>query len=328
MRIKQIDILRGIAALLVTIFHLTGSAGLSKATASYGSYGWLGVQIFFVISGFVLPYSMYKTGYNISSFGTFLIKRIVRVYPPYLVAIAIAVAMAIATGRELLYGITLLSHFLFLNELLGLHSWSPVFWTLFIEFQFYILIGILFPIVVSNNYKSLAFVFVMSILSLLFSRSIVVYWFPFFGLGILIFNKYFTNMSLKMFWFGITTLTVLIAYVHGISHAVAGLSAVLFILFVKADQETFFNRALFGLGNISYSLYLVHWELGRAAVNISRHLPFVGSNEVIKVLTGLAFSIISAYIFYILVEKPSVRYSSRIKYNTRLISIKRAFKRA
>ena len=81
MRIKQVDILRGIAALSVTFFHLTGSSGLSEKIAECGSNGWIGVQIFFVISGFVLPFSINKVGYKITDIWIFLLKRIIRIYP-------------------------------------------------------------------------------------------------------------------------------------------------------------------------------------------------------------------------------------------------------
>src|SRR5689334_14543570 len=91
-RISTVDSLRGIASLAVCWFHLTNgnpSFLTGGPLKSSGTYGWLGVEMFFVISGFVIPYSLHKAGYDLKSFGTFVAKRIIRLDPPYLVSIVI-----------------------------------------------------------------------------------------------------------------------------------------------------------------------------------------------------------------------------------------------
>jgi peptidoglycan/LPS O-acetylase OafA/YrhL len=200
MRFKQIDVLRGIAAILVVFFHLTGSSDLSKTTATYGHYGWTGVQMFFVISGFVLPYSLHRSGYKLKNFGIFLIKRIIRIYPAYLAAIIISLILTVLTHREVASVITIISHLVFLNSILGLTGISAVFWTLAIEVQFYLLIGLAYPIVIKNNSSSLVFIIILTFFSIWAKQYTIIYWFPFFALGILIFNKLFMQMSLKVFW--------------------------------------------------------------------------------------------------------------------------------
>ena len=71
--------LRGIAASMVCLYHFTcgntsfiSNENMFKQVASVG---WLGVEIFFVISGFVIPYSMAKNGYQLRNFGGFLGRR-------------------------------------------------------------------------------------------------------------------------------------------------------------------------------------------------------------------------------------------------------------
>ena len=93
-RIVVVEYLRGIASLSVAWFHLTNQYKDSWV-ALIGSYGWLGVEIFFVISGFVIPYSIWKVypNYSITSFPTFLARRIVRLEPPYLVSVALVVML-------------------------------------------------------------------------------------------------------------------------------------------------------------------------------------------------------------------------------------------
>jgi formate-dependent nitrite reductase membrane component NrfD len=75
-RIAVLNPLRGVAALGVMWFHFTRpSELLPPQTHSFydmvtvsGSWGWMGVKIFFVISGFILPYSMFHARYQIRNF--------------------------------------------------------------------------------------------------------------------------------------------------------------------------------------------------------------------------------------------------------------------
>src|SRR6476659_1629485 len=93
-RVGTIDVLRGVAAVAVAWFHFTNgnqqfmSAGLIKSS---GHYGWLGVEVFFVVSGFIIPYSLYRGGYRVRlHWRRFVAKRILRLDPPYIAAIVLA----------------------------------------------------------------------------------------------------------------------------------------------------------------------------------------------------------------------------------------------
>ncbi|HJP63197.1 MAG TPA: acyltransferase [Mucilaginibacter sp.] len=315
MRIKHIDALRGIAAIIITFFHLSGSSGLSMNFASYGKYGYLGVEIFFVISGFILPYSMHKTGYDIDNFGRFILKRIIRIYPAYLVAILVGIALPLLTGRVVVSMSAILSHVLFLNSILGLDWISPVFWTLAIEFQFYILIGLLYKYISHSNSESLMLIGIVTGSSFfLKNASYIFYWFPFFSLGILIYNRKFTSTPKDIFWVTAAMLLAIITYVFGLPETIAAGFAFLFIVFIKMENTTRLNKVMLGFGTISYPLYLVHWEVGRAAARLTRHIPKLGDLEIFKVFIGLIISIFTAYLLYLFVEKSSIRYSSKIKY--------------
>ena len=87
-RVVVIDVLRGFAALAVTWFHLTNIYEWSWLRHS-GNYGWLGVEVFFVLSGFVIPYSIAHTyrGYTHADFPSFFVRRVVRLEPPYILSI-------------------------------------------------------------------------------------------------------------------------------------------------------------------------------------------------------------------------------------------------
>lgn len=97
-RLPQLDSLRGVAAVLVVFHHfqlMYGSAGSTAVNlAPHGS-----VPLFFLLSGFVLaiPYLKGKQ----AGYGTFFIRRVIRIYCPYLCALAISVAGATLLHRHL-----------------------------------------------------------------------------------------------------------------------------------------------------------------------------------------------------------------------------------
>ncbi len=81
--------LRGIAAVYVVIFHYSIGFKNSNPITTFLSHGYLAVDLFFVLSGFVmaLNYSyMFRSGISLASYFTFLGRRIARVYPLYFVA--------------------------------------------------------------------------------------------------------------------------------------------------------------------------------------------------------------------------------------------------
>src|SRR6185295_1906083 len=101
-RLQGLDFLRGLASLAVCWFHLTRFRYNVPDPRGYalvcqtGAYGWLGVEVFFVISGFVIPYSLYRARYRVKNYRTFILKRVIRLDPPYLVSIAVILALAYA----------------------------------------------------------------------------------------------------------------------------------------------------------------------------------------------------------------------------------------
>ena len=315
MRIKHIDILRGIAALIVAIFHLARNSDVPHNSFDYAKYGFVGVQIFFVISGFILPFSLYKTGYKTKHFGVFMLKRVIRIYPAYIAAILIGVALTILTGRDLIPIPALLSHLLFLNDIIGLPSSSPVFWTLALEFQFYIIIGLLYSYFIQHNTRSVMLVFGLTFAAFLINvNGIILAWFPFFGIGILTFNKRFTNLSERVYWLAVVALLIIAGFEHDLPKTIAALFAVLFILYGSFDKETLVRKVFTFLGAISYSLYLIHWDLGRSAVRLTRHLPFINTVGVLRIAIGVLFSIFCAWLLYISIERSSAKLSGKLKY--------------
>lgn len=141
--IPAVDGLRAVAVLLTIIFHAWFVIpGIHDDITTYDfplNYGRTGVQLFFVLSGFLLfqPYARWILGNSRRpSLKTFYLRRLRRVAPAYWAALIILVVLqspTISMARD----VTL--HIVWLHNLTRTSTWSfnPVFWTMAVEVQFY-----------------------------------------------------------------------------------------------------------------------------------------------------------------------------------------------
>ena len=157
MRLRSIDALRGIAALGVVLYHAIDRGPnvlpnnlfnhAVRALQFVSSFGYIGVFLFFVISGFCIHLQWAKAraaGVEPDiRFGPFWKRRLRRLYPPYIIALVLFLLVAYS------YGELNFTHFFFYDigmHLLMLHNLDPqtcytingVFWTLAIEEQLYL----------------------------------------------------------------------------------------------------------------------------------------------------------------------------------------------
>jgi peptidoglycan/LPS O-acetylase OafA/YrhL len=87
--IRALTGLRGIAAIYVMIFHFVPLVSFSGLEMTFIGHGYLAVDLFFVLSGFVMALNygrMFEARWTARTYMTFLGRRIARVYPLYLVA--------------------------------------------------------------------------------------------------------------------------------------------------------------------------------------------------------------------------------------------------
>src|SRR5258708_7744981 len=90
-RISIIEAMRGIAAISVALFHF--SVQLEGPARDIFAYGWVGVDVFFVISGFVIPLSLSGPGYSIRQFRQFMLRGMVRLEPPSRASVALGLGV-------------------------------------------------------------------------------------------------------------------------------------------------------------------------------------------------------------------------------------------
>ncbi|MEP7341481.1 MAG: acyltransferase [Acidobacteriota bacterium] len=323
-RLHTVDALRGIASFSVCWFHLTnGNPELlpNGFLKSSGTYGWLGVQVFFVISGFVIPFSMWRAGYKIGDFSRFIGKRITRIDPPYLASILLAVALSciasLTPGSRGLWpdysAVQALAHLGYLNAFLGYPWIIPVFWTLAIEFQYYLLIAATFPLLANKRAMiCLGCLASLVLAGLVFrQQSIVLSWLTLFGLGLLTFQFKARKITLRAYWIGLPLIAACCCWASGLIVGMVGLVTALMIAFASVG-----GFLLLWLGEISYSLYLIHAPIGGRIVTLGGRFANTSPAYLAVVLVALVASLIAARVFYLGIERPAQRWASRIKYKS------------
>ncbi len=322
--IDIIDALRAIAALSVFWYHLSGfKAWTIPGLHESGRYGWLGVQVFFAISGFIIPYSLSQVDYRPRSFGRFLAKRVVRLDPPYLATIVMIVAYSYLASRTPLHQgepfhipvRRVLAHLFYLNTFLGLPWLADVFWTLAIEFQYYIAVGLLYPLLsIRGWYISVLLVTAAAVGAVAFPLSdFLPHHAPSFLFGICAFRFKGLNVPRWEFVTGVCATFATTAVLIGSPQALAGLAtcAALVSGWSSTPLLTWFGR-------MSYSLYLTHATIADIVVN--QGLKMLGggySREVIVLSSAAGAALICAFVMLRLVEEPAKAAAAAITYKSR-----------
>lgn len=151
-RYAAIDALRALACLAVVLYHAKEGGHISAlydvmpaVFLGVFDYGYSGVSVFFVISGFVIAHSMYADRVGGGYAARFMLRRSLRLDPPYWASIALAVGSAYVAAKVVPGKIfeaptfeSLLLHVTYLIDLAGQPPINSVYWTLCLEMQFYL----------------------------------------------------------------------------------------------------------------------------------------------------------------------------------------------
>lgn len=139
--------LRGLAALWVVVFHtwfFSGERELVAGLDNFFKVGWLGVHLFYALSAFLLTGHLLKT--NNRRYGRFFTRRFLRIFPAYWVQLALLVAFGawfgLDTAAARLYWPEHLFMYFHLPPRLA-QPMNGVWWTLPVEFLFYLLLPLL-----------------------------------------------------------------------------------------------------------------------------------------------------------------------------------------
>ncbi|MES2798782.1 MAG: acyltransferase [Bacteroidota bacterium] len=320
----SINFLRGLAAMMVCVFHFFNFSTVwgflfepTDLIASTTKLGVNGVFIFFVISGFVIPMSLYKAKFKIIHLHRFLFRRFVRVEIPYLLSIVLILIVSYGVARLFYWPFNFdpfqfLLHIVYLIPFTNYNWYNEIYWTLAIEIQFYLLIALLY-LLIKNDVKIIKIgallAFGLSAL-LIESHSLVFFYSPIFLLGItsfLIKTKQLNNIE------GIALLTLFFGETIWIHSFTIALFSVLTIALIHSAEIN--NRVTNFFGEISYSLYLLHGLVGGQLLFLLGPKVSSEAGKIGLVVLALICSITAATIFNWMIEKPSQRLSKKIRIN-------------
>ena len=323
--LTSINNMRGLASVAVMLFHFIQSEGFMneilwlKRISAYGEYG---VQFFFIISGFVIPYALYRAQYSISSYGRFLAKRLIRLEPPYLVNILFTLVVygLLTFLFKVPFNFTAKQVFLhlgYLNAFFQERWLNIVYWSLSVEFQYYLLIGLAFPLLLLNAFWRRSTLVALGTVSL-FSQELPREFFfvhtPIFCLGISAFLWYIKKISKIEFYVCLLLGGALVAYTAG--PLVLGSSALAVVLLLSFHLK---NKILGFLGDISYSMYLNHILVGSFVISMTKKRTHLPAGELLGLFLAVCATLLVSYILYMLAEKPFQKLSSSIKYGPKVL---------
>lgn len=324
-RFPLVNEIRGIASLCIVLFHAVVGNHLGIDFGAFGSA--LTVReanvIFFVISGFVIAHSVFGRQFSARGALVFMLGRSVRLDPPYWAAIVLVVGLSLLASalfpERLLPQYSagqLFSHLFYLQDILGHQQLNPVFWTLSYEFQFYAVFALLLAL------GSIQLAAVAVALSILWPAGFfdpvqgvfvnLIYAF-FLGAGAYYYGKI---ASIRPWFLAYLSVLLLVALVRSdMAALIAVVMAGVLLLCALGDRiRDGLNWHWAGrLGLVSYSLYLTHNPITGA---VFRAWYLIAGRSIASQMVGLALAMAAsvgfAYIFYLLVERPSINLARSV----------------
>jgi peptidoglycan/LPS O-acetylase OafA/YrhL len=323
-KIFILDALRGLIALFIASYHFInfeshfGRVILETDLLS----GYINpllegsVSTFFIISAYVIYLHLVRHDYNYSLLGKFLLKRLIRLHIP--IVFCIMAIVAVNNGFNLFLGHEVeFSMVQFLANLTLTVPWfevewyNPILWTLSIEFQFYLVIALIFPLI--KKQPGIVLLILAGALIpfnyYFVAPGSVAYYGPYFIIGMAMFLVKDSQIKWQLLNAILVLAIVDLVLNHPPLYPLIPLASVYIILFVSIRV-----RFAEWFGNISYSFYLMHGLFG------GKFIYFFGRDlenwtaKFLVVIGALIVAFIGSYIFYQLIEKPSHRLSSKLNY--------------
>lgn len=310
--------LRGLCALLVVVGHvyeMSVKGGFFTPFNLSIHSGYIGVNIFFMISGFVIPISIFK--YRTAK--EFFINRFLRIYPLFTFLHLIMFAAGPIIGYEWFknihasnYVINFISNFLLLPGMFDFPLAQKNAWSLSYEFVFYIAMSA-FYLKIKNKARFIAGVSIFCVASYYHPRML------FFLIGLTAFCMKSKNISTPNILNNVAPIIFIAMFYTAKNFTILLILGFLFFLpliaekglFSKMLQSSFFKF----YGNISYSFYLIHpFALYPFKVIFGKYSSLILSNNLEYVviiffaIMGIGLATIMSNVSYIYIEGLFTRY--------------------
>jgi exopolysaccharide production protein ExoZ len=321
-RLIGLQIGRGLAALSIAYYHSWVALNRFPEGTAYPlpvltGYGWIAVDVFFAISGFVICLVTAQPNFNVVSF---LIKRSFRLYPLWWLTLCVFAAVAVVwRGFK---PVETVGYFLYSGTLLPTKEFPfyDLGWTLQHEMAFYLLAAVVIP---RFGARGLA-VFLASstavyhLVELPWVFATLASYHAHFLAGVL---AYLAKSQLKRFGFWIPFaigMALLWLFATQTSSRTLFPFALFFLIVafinVRLDEDAWWTKSLVALGDASYSIYLIHpivfLLVSAAASRFLAQLP-LWTEEPIRAASlavVIAFSLLSWRFF----EKPLIAVGNRL----------------
>jgi peptidoglycan/LPS O-acetylase OafA/YrhL len=318
-RLLELDALRGLAALSVVLFHYTTRYqelyGHTLSPSLFFSYGHYGVNLFFMISGFVIFMTLDRTRNALD----FVVSRFSRLYPAYWAGIFITFGLVNTLGLpnkeatllEALVNLTMFQEFLHVKHV------DNVYWTLQVEVLFYLTMLVFFSIRLLDRIEPILWAWLgirlaYLVTPLLFERDLpyligkmlIQAHIPYFTLGIVFFRiRQASSPSLSHIGLIAAALLLINFGDSLLSFFVASAFTLIFWLFIRGRLSVLTWEPFVFLGTISYSFYLLHENVGWAFI---RRIEQQGWNSDLAILASILITISLASTVTFLIEKPAM----------------------
>lgn len=332
-RFEEIDVLRGLAAMCVVLSHYSAHCVKFFREAPFGFdlhtiYGFYAVQLFFIISGFVISLTLEKC----NTWVDFAFSRLSRLYPAYWTAVTLMVVVELLVfGKPLWLG-GYVSNLTMLQEFIGFTNLDNVFWSLTVELAFYAVMGAIFATGLLPRIEAVAAIWLALAclwslvdqhlgigLPAFLARFLILRHVPFFVAGIAFYRITVKGLNPPRLALILAALAAS-GWIDGIPDTYAavavgwidalqrvGIAAVLFAIFGLAVAGKFrfaVSPVTLWLGGCSYALYLSHRNLGFSTMD---RLYEVGVPVWLLFTATLVGALILATALAYLVERPAIQ---------------------
>ncbi|MBX9591853.1 MAG: acyltransferase [Hyphomonadaceae bacterium] len=321
--------LRGIAALLVLFFHIRTPAGMELTFGPadpFSVFGYLGVDVFFVLSGFILSHvygQSFSTRLTSENLRSFTVARFARIYPLHvattiLMLLAYAVALRAGVSPTETSGYELQSvvlGLLLLQEWFGTVAPNPGSWSISVELLNYIALPfLLFLAARLPRYWPIPAIIIGALAAQWPVGTNVLHGFAEFVMGC---AAYYAAKQSKMKWpvplaglfFVIPFLAPYVLPIRGFGLSALCFTATIYFLAQADSRDPFARlcswRPVIFIGEISYSVYLLQWFVWIGWKHVMARLPFFADHPYIMVLCASASLIALSTVSYYYFEKPT-----------------------